>query len=135
MSAARAAALEGALRRLLVDNTYWLDDAADNAKHHGENPEAEALCDAIEHARTVLDGTVMVPAARGTLAEKMARQGLDMPGKLQENSNPEAGRCWLETVTGDHVAEFNVDKVGPMESVLLAQALARFWNDALGGAS
>ena len=52
----RIAALEGAMRRLLVDNTDWIDDAADQARkpeEHGHGPMA--LCVAIEHARSVLD--------------------------------------------------------------------------------
>ena len=128
MTADRAAALEGALRRLLTDNDHWIYDAADRAKHSGECRESEALCDAIDHARTVLNAGAEL-ADRIPQTPWQNRVDLDdLPGRLQENSNPEAGRCWLETTDGGHVAEFNVTKIGAMESVVLAQELARLWN-------
>ena len=133
----RIAALEGALRGLLVDNDHWIYDAADRARKPDEyGDEPGALCEVIDHARTVLNAGTDPSVIDGRRVQQtpwQKRHGLDLPGRLQENSSPEDARCWLETVDGDHVAEFNVAKVGPMESVMLAQELARLWNRNVGG--
>ena len=49
--------------------------------------------------------------------------------KLTENSDPQAGQCWLEDEYGTRVVLVNVDALGPVEAVTLAQTLAQLHND------